>query len=723
MSAAEILDAYAQPVSAPAVVPSSVRNFLFQELARQKPRFFLWFPVFISVGIAAYFSLPAEPPLIMGGAAVIASLAVMAIVTGAWRVASLILFLICLGFFAGQIHTVLVYTPLLQKEISPAMVSGRIESIEGLEDGKGSRLMLNSVQIEKLATDKTPVKIRLSVRSDEGLRVGQTIRVLAGLNPPSPPLTPGGFDFQRYMYFQRIGALGFAFKKPEVIEGGEAKGDFIERIRAAIDARISAAMPYPAAAIAMALTTGRRAAIGDETNDAITAAGLAHILSISGLHIGLVSGIIFFVVRLLMVLIPGFALRYPAKKYAAVFAFAGAVFYTLLAGATVPTQRSLIMIGIALLAIILDRSPLSMRLVAFAASAVLLFAPDSLTGPSFQMSFAAVAGLVLVFDYLRGFLSSWYSGAGAIKKAALYICGICLTTIVATIATAPFTVFHFQQLSLYGLIGNALAVPLSSFFIMPAAVLSFLAMPFGLEYWPLQIMSFGISGMVDISVWVASLPHALLKIPAMPPAVLPLFVCGGLFLFLWDGRLRFLGVLPIILGMVMYASYRPPDILVDPSFEIVAIKAPEGDLYISNLRREKFTREKWESVYGLEEGTAKKWPKEGREGLLSCDESACRAEIRGRRVSILKEVLELREECAWADVVLSFERVRKNLCGGKPVIDKTTVRKDGAHAIWLEEKSIHIENAESHRGIRPWSSRNVRLSGKSASNSPAGPGF
>jgi competence protein ComEC len=698
-----------------------VRDFAVREIILQKSRLFLWFPVFLSLGIALYFSLPAEPPMILGLAAFAFALAGLIVSAGEKRVFMLAVFLAASGFASAQLRTYSVYTPILEKEIGARLVHGRIEVIEGMEDGAGSRLLLSGVQIEKMTPEETPVRVRLSVRSDEGLQVGQRIRALAGLGPPSPPLQPGAFDFQRYMFFQRIGALGFAYKQPQVIGEPSVRQNFIERIRVAIDRRIEAHLPYPEAAVAMALTTGRRAAISEEANDAITAAGLAHILSISGLHIGIVSGIVFFLSRLLMVCIPGFGLRQPVKKYAAILAFMAAAFYTLLAGATIPTQRSLIMVGIALFAIIVDRSPLSIRLVAFAAFAVLLFAPESLMSASFQMSFAAVAGLVMVFDYLRPWMSAWHRQAGLTKRAALYLLSVSLTTVIATVATAPFTIFHFQQFQIYGVIANALAVPLSAFVIMPAAVLALVLMPFGLEQWPLVAMGAGVDAMIDISVWVAALPYALVKIPAPPPAALPCFMAGIMLLFLVKGVLRYAAVVPLIACILMIAAWRQPDIVVAPGFDLAGVRAEDGSLYVSSLRREKFVREKWESNYGLQEGSALAWPKEGQAGPLNCDEAACRAEINGKRVSFLKNPGVVEEECRWAALALSFNPVNKRDCG-VPVIDKFTVLDEGAQAVWLGD-AITIQNAEKIRGVRPWSSGNETFSGRSASGSRAGPGF
>ncbi len=697
------------------------RDFLAYEAALQKPRLFLWFPVLLSLGIAAYFSLRAEPPVILTVAAVLIALALYYVAGARHRTLCLLVLLVVAGFAAAQARTHLIYTPILKKEISPVTLGGRIELIEEMEGGKGSRVVLRDVEIEELAPEATPRKIRLSVRKDDGLLAGQHIRVLAGIGPPSPPLNPGGFDFQRYMFFQGIGGLGFAFSAPEILSGSDAHGDFIEDVRVAIDRRIAAHMQHPEAAVAMALITGRRAAISDEANEAISAAGLAHILSISGLHIGLVSGIIFFVTRLLMVCIPGFALRFPVKKYAALFAFAGAAFYTMLAGATVPTQRSLIMVGIALFAVIVDRSPLSIRLVAFAALTVLLVSPESLTTASFQMSFGAVAALVVVFDWLRPWLSAQYRAAGMVKKAALYFMGVCLTTIIATLATAPLTAFHFQQLAIYGVVGNGLAVPLSSFVIMPAAVLGVLAMPLGLEHWPLAAMEWGVKGMIDISYWVAALPHALVKIPAPPGIVLPLLAGGIVCLFLWRGPLKFAALVPVAAAVMIAWTHQPADILISPRFDITAVK-DDGGFYVSSLRKEKFIREKWESLYGFAKDESRGWPKEGMAGPLRCDEAACRAEVRGRHVSFLRNPSVLAEECGWADVILSFDPVKARGCGDVPVIDKFDAIDNGAYGVWLGPH-IKITSAQEARGNRPWSGGALNSSDKSASGSRAGPGF
>jgi competence protein ComEC len=433
------------------------------------------------------------------------------------------------------------------------------------------------------------------------------------------------------------------------------------------------------------------------------------------------AGIIFFVTRFLMAAVPGMALRLPIKKIAAMFAFAGALFYTLLAGAPIPAERSLIMVGIALLAIVMDRSPVSMRLVACAAFVVLLLSPDTLLTASFQLSFAAVAGLVLVFDWLRPWLSQMYRGAGWTRKAALYFMSVGLTTIIATVATSPLTVFHFQQLTIYGVISNAIAVPLSAFVIMPAAVASLLAMPFGLEHYPLLAVGAGCEWIIEISNWVAALPHALIKVEALPNAVLPLSASGIIGLLLIRGPIKYVSVIPLVIVFIMISTFKLPDILIAKDFDVAAFHAGDGSLLISQGRKGKYTVGKWESSFGLTEGAAGPWPKEGREGEIACDEAACRIEAKGRHIAYLRDPSVLGEECAWADVIVSEQPLGKAHCE-KPTIDKFDTMRNGSYAIWLG-RDIKIENAEALRGTRPWSSLNRNFSDRSASGRQGGPEF
>ncbi|MGB0720684.1 MAG: ComEC/Rec2 family competence protein, partial [Bdellovibrionales bacterium] len=417
---------------------------------------------------------------------------------------------------------------MLEKPVKFADIEGRIAGIEPLD--KGVRLLLTDVVIEGFTPAATPTMTRVKSRSGDGLAVGQRIRALASLNPPSPPVLPGGFDFQRHMYFQGIGALGFLYKKPEVITPASRASmhSMVERLRGFIGRRIVQGEAQPAAGLALALIIGQRKSIDESDLDAIRASGLAHMLAISGLHIGLFSGALFFAARLVMAAFPAFALRRPIKKYAAVIALLGAFFYMLIAGATIPSQRAMMTAAIIFGAVLCDRSPFSLRVVACAAFAILLMFPESLMSASFQMSFAAVTALVAFYDWIRPQWSRLHRKAGMLRRAGLYCIGVSMTSVIASAATAPFALYHFGQIAVYGLLANFICVPVLGFVIMPAAIVALALMPFGLEGIAFAVMAPALDFMLWTARFVAALDGAVWRLPQFSTLCLLFLILAAL---------------------------------------------------------------------------------------------------------------------------------------------------------------------------------------------------
>ncbi len=685
-----------------------LKIYLLEQLALQKGRFFLWLPIFTAFGVGIYFSLPMEPPFLLSfiPALLLLGAALWSAKVPLTRKALLFALYIVLGFMAAQIRTSLVQTPMLQKKLAPVLVSGTIETLEKLEGGKGERILLRDLEIEKLTPVQTPRKIRLTNRyGKEGYALGERVRVLASLNPPSPPVMPAGFDFQRYMYFKSIGAVGFIYKKEASLKDPPSfsfKG-WNERLRTKITQKVRENLNESVSSIAVALVTGKRKSIAQEDRDAMRESGLAHLLAISGLHVGLFAGVVFFFVRLAFVCVPGFALKHPVKKYAALAAIAGAAFYMMISGMSIPTQRALLMTSIIFLAIILDRSPVSLRLLAFAAIVVLFLFPESFLSASFHMSFAAVTALVLFYERITPFWSKWSAQSGFFKRCALYFAGVCMTTCVAGLATAPFALFHFQQMALYNILANLVAVPVVAFFVMPAAVLALALMPFGLEFFPLQVMGVGISGVLEVAHFVSKLPHAVQRAALWPLSALVLLSLSFLFMGLWKGHLRVLGLVPLCLSLLIIFLYKQPDILVSSKFNLIAFRAENGEFKISGRSKERFALEVWERSMGVEPGKGFKWPKEGQDDALICGAVGCRLELKGYKISFLKKPEALDEECLWADIILSFEPLIKQSCNTAYVLDKFDTYRGGAHALWLEEGGVlRMQNVESDRGGRPW---------------------
>ena len=423
-----------------------------------------------------------------------------------------------------------------------------------------------------------------------------------------------------------------------------------------------------------------------------------------------------FIIRFMMACIPALALRYQIKKIAAVIAIIGAVFYMLIAGSTIPTQRSVLMIAIIFIAIIIDRSPISLRLVAASALVVLAFRPDSLLSVSFQMSFAAVTCLIYFYGVTRQTWVKLYGQTTLFKKAALYFVGVCITTVIASIATAPFALYHFGQVSFIGSTANLVAVPLFGFFIMPLALISLLLMPIGLDAIPLTMMGYGIEGMLDVSYWAASLPHAVVKNAMWPFSAFILINISVLFMMLWKGVGKLAAIPFLIAGLILSQSAVMPDILAAGSHKIFLFRQGEN-LLTSSRRNDRFVLKNWEKLYGLPEKSAqllgyKGTGKNNGYDLYQCGEHGCRFTIKGNKVSFARDAYILKEECAWADLVISVEPIPKRLqCQASKTIDKFDTWEQGAHAVWLAEHSdIEVKTEAQSQGNRPW----TRFNDKSA---------
>ncbi|PCI56305.1 MAG: hypothetical protein COB36_05895 [Alphaproteobacteria bacterium] len=701
---------------------SSVFEWLEYKFFVQKENLFLWVPVFFACGVALYFSLPFEPPAVLSVFAMCFWLAVHLLIRpiGARNIlgkcvvtASFIVLLAFSGFSAATIRTANIATPVLAKRLGPVTVSGMVLSIEKMEEGDGSRITLSDLSIEKLSLEEIPRKIRVRLRKDGNVKIGQQIRVLALLNPPSPPLFPDGFNFRRYLYFQSIGAVGFIYNEPEIISEGRARFWNIEPLRHNIATRITQSLNAKQASIALALIVGQKNALSDADRSAIRDAGLAHMLAISGLHVGLVASVLFFFLRLILVMIPNFALRYPVKKMAAVFALCGAIFYMLLAGATIPTQRAVMMIAIVFLGIILDRSPISLRLVALSALVVLTIAPESIMSASFHMSFAAVTCLIYFYEVTRKFWMSWYKKRGWHRKFLLYFISVCMTTLIASFATAPFALYHFGQVSYLGSLANFVAVPLLAFLIMPFALLSLVAMPFGLDYWPLQIVGLGVGYILEISYWAASLPAAVIHVGSWGFPSFVILVLSALFVVLWKGWGKLCVVPFVVLSFILAQAQVQPDILISSSHKLFGFKDRNGALYVSTRRRERFVLKNWERFYGLEKKSAQLLPYKGSQkdinNFYSCGAEGCRFTINGQNISFIRNPYIQNDECGWADIMISTKTIekiykRENHCKARVIIDKFDSWRNGAHAIWVGgDGDVTLRNVAEATSNRPWS--------------------
>jgi competence protein ComEC len=595
---------------------------------------------------------------------------------------------------------------MLSERLGPTLVSGRVDRVESFPDGQ--RLTLHRPTISLLSGSRSLEMARIRLRGAQPpIRPGDRIRVRAVLTPPPPPAVPGAYDFQRQAYFDGLGAVGYSVGSATVLPSEEhpsiGVGVWFARLRTIVGERIRAHLDGATAAVTTALLNGEQRAIPDRTMAAIRDSGLAHLLSISGLHIGMVAAIVLFAVRGGLALAPPIALRFPIKKWAAVASVFAAGAYTLLAAAPVPSQRSFLMIAVVLLAMLVDQQGISMRLLAFAALVVLITQPEAMLGPSLQMSFAAVLALMSAYEFMRERRRAPEERAPAGRRALVYLAGVILSTLVAGTATTPFAVYHFNRFQVYGIAANMIAVPVTGFWIMPWAVIAFLLMPIGLEGLALVPLSWGVDVVIWVAEQVASWRGAVVLLPAMPIWSLGLISLGGIWLCIWRGRQRWLGLGGILFGLLGMLTVESPDLMVDGSGRLLATKAADGGLLISSKSVGRSTREAWLRRVGLETPTGY-WPKEGTsaDARLRCDALGCVYQASNHVVAVSLRGEALLDDCRVADVVVSLVPVRGACASTHTLIDRFDLWREGAHAIWLIAGQVRVESVAAARGDRPW---------------------
>ena len=680
-------------------------------LETESERWFLWLPVLFAGGILSYFALADEPQARLAAALLLGAigltLAARHLPLGLCLGGAALAF--ASGFATAKLRTEMVRAPVLQHELRYVAVSGYVEAHD-LRDKGRARLTLRVLSLDGLGTDERPYRVRVSMPAAYvgSVRIGEAVALRATLQPPPEPIEPGGFDFARQAWFQRLGATGYATSKITPLDEAPAPSwDLaawarVDLLRAAVNTRVRAALAGETGEIAVALVTGERGGISKKMNEAMRDSGLAHILSISGLHMVIMAGTVYWLVRALLALLPGLALRYPIKKWAAASALVAASFYLALSGAAVPTIRSWIMMSIVLIAVMLDRPALTMRNVALAALAILIVAPESLFEPSFEMSFAAVIALVALYEWLseRGRLRLrdvspvW----AALQRGANLVGGSAATTLVAGTAIAPFALYHFHRMTHYGLVANLIAAPLVSLLVMPMALLSLIAVPFGLERWPLQAMGLGIDLMVASGQWVASWPGAVSVLPRISGLALVLIVLGGLWLCLWQTRARALGLVIAAAGIALSPQGQRPDVLIERTGDTAALRSTNGSLVFPPATAASYSADNWLLADGDERAAAAAID----EGVFRCDSLGCIGVVKGKTVALIRHSGAVEEDCRLADIVIAPFTIGTRCPAARVIVDRRMLKVEGAHALYIEGLSIRTETVAAARGKRPW---------------------
>jgi competence protein ComEC len=688
-------------------VPWVSRN-LVREIEQR--RAFPWIPVCFGLGILLCFQAEGRPSLWAPLLGAVLSGAVAARLRSRPIALAVMVGLSALfaGFAAAVIRARDVEAPIVPRVMITAL-TGFVETIE--DRPHGYRIVLRVTGMGELAEESRPERIRVSVRHAGGLAPGQHIAATARLLPPPQPAWPGGYDFARDAYFRGIGAVGSLVgpvRPAPAREGpgwGLAMTAAVDGARNALTGRIAEAVGGPAGGVAAALITGKRGRIEEKTNDILRAAGIYHIVSISGLHMVLAAGSFFWLTRALLALTPA-ALLWPVKKVAAVIAMAGAGAYCVFSGSEVATERSLITTLVMFGAILVDRPALSIRNCAIAALVVLAREPETLLGPSFQMSFGAVLALIALASGLQrqdgdGLPASWPEKA--VRRLLRSLVGLVSMTLVASLATAPFAAYHFQTLTPFGLIGNGLALPLVSLVVMPAGLLGVLAYPFGLDRPVWQVMGAAVSTVLDLSAWVSSFEGSTVVVPAFGAGALAALSMALLLGTLPASSLRWLALLPAGAGLAMAAAPDRFDVTVDREGAGAAIRGRGGRLVIVG-RPSGFVVEQWLRADGDPRGADDPSLREG----VRCDRGGCVAELAdGRSVALTQTIAAFEQDCRRAAIVLSPRHAPPG-CEAALVVDRNVLDRHGAAAVYVSDGTMRLRPTRRNGENRPWMSPSRR---------------
>lgn len=664
-----------------------------------------WLPVAFGAGIAAYFAADHEPALWAATSASAACLMLAVLVRRRPIAFPLALGALALaaGFAIATIKTWRLAHPVLQFA-STADVSGFVAVREERE--RSDRIIVEVAQLEGSRIKERLERIRVSVRKGTAPAVGTFVEFKARLSPPVQMLQPGGYDFARNLWFQRVSATGFVLgsikirEPPRPVSRSLRFAAFVEGLRDGIDARIRAAVPGDAGSIASALITGKRDAISAPVTEAMYVSSLAHVLSISGYHMALVAGVVFFVVRGLLALSAPLATRYPIKKWSAVAALCAAACYLVLSGGEVATQRAFIMTAVVLGGVLVDRPALTLRTLAVAAVVVLLTSPQAVVHPSFQMSFAAA--LALVCAYERGL--PWAMAAGRTSlgaRVALWggrqIATLAFASMIAGLATTLFAAYHFHRLAPYGVIANLLGMPIVSILVMPAGLVALLAMPFGFDAPLWHLMGEGIAAMIAVASWVASLPGAVGRITAFGTGALLLATLGLLLICLLRSPLRWCGI--ALLGAAILIAWRTPspDVLVSFDGSVVAVRGPLGRLSVMKSGTDSFAIRAWLSADADGRAASDPTLADG----TSCDGAGCIAPMwNGTVIALALRPEAFDDDCVRAGLIVT--RHAPPLDCRARVLDRSILSKTGSVSLMRLGSEWQLTAARPPGYERPW---------------------
>lgn len=665
-----------------------------------------WVPVGLGTGIAAWFSLPGKAAWAACICGWLGVAALSSLLPAGTRLGRIVLFAGLLGAAGCGLvwaKSAWVAQPVLERPVF-TQFTGRVGQVEPLP----AREMVR-VQLRPVGRPDLPPLIRINIAQKDvpkGLAKGSVLSLRSRLMPPAGPALPGAYNFAQRAWFEGIGATGRAVR-PITVVAPAPDGDIMP-LRQRLSAHIQSQLDGGAGGIAAALATGDQGAISEDDVEAMRRSGLAHLLSISGLHVSALVGAVIFVIFRLLALSPKLALRWPLLLIAAGAGAAAGVGYTLLTGAEVPTIRSCVAAILVLGALALGREAMTLRLVATGAIFVLLFWPEALAGPSFQLSFAAVIAIVALHEH-PGFrkLVERREEEGPVMRWGRALLALFLTGIAVEIALSPIALFHFHKTGVLGAFANIVAIPLTTFVIMPLEALALLLDVAGLGAPVWWLAGIALDLLLGLAHFVAARPGAIALLPVFPGWAFGLVIAGGLWASLWRSQARWCGIVPAAAGLAVMLTSPVPDLLVTGDGRHVAVRTPGGGLAILRGRAGDYVRDTLSESAGHEGdlGEIADMPN------ANCSLDLCALDILagGRhwrvlatRSSYLVPWRAFTAQCREADIVISDRRLPKGCTPRWLTLDRPFLRRHGGVSINLARQSVQtaIDPGDAHPWVR-----------------------
>lgn len=694
-------------------------SYIRHNLRNEKYNLILWFPVCQCVGILTYFSLSFEPSYISIFLLLSPILILIAILYRKYAILCIALIAVLIGFTASKLRTALVDTQILDKE---RYVKNIVATVKDINDrGSYKQFLLSVSTISKpspvipappfvipagiqkkkiwipasragMTPDRALDNIRISVRTkvEKGIKIGDQVKLSAKLFPLKIAPSEHAYDFARIAYYQKISATGFATSKIALHKKAEARKfqEYIESFRQYIYENLQQNIKKPHADIISALLIGKKDGIDQKTMDAIRDSGIAHLFAISGLHLSFIAGLFFVVFRNLFAISETLTLKYNTKKISAFLTILPTTFYLLITGMQISAQRAYIMVILVLVAIMIERKYRGLIAIAFAAAVILSVEPEAILKPGFQMSFSAVLALV----------ASYQINANKLFKIKImkYFVSIMISSVIASLATVPYTIYNFNYFSISGIITNLVAIPIVTLIIIPLGIIYVLLIPLGIEWIIAPFIERPIDSILYITNAIASLQYLVIPIRTFPTSSIIIITLGLLWLCLWERNWRFLGIFFIVLGICFSATYKTPDILINA--DNVAAKESDNLLYSLTRKNRNFVVKTWAKQNGQNQIlNHKKYNNSDKR--LKCNDYGC-IYNKGNNKSVLLAYKEedILRNCNSVDLIIQLSEFDYSACNAK-IIKHADLETYGTHSVWLTNRYVKINKVRSNR---PW---------------------